>query len=126
MNITLENAKGVALDKMNQLILASDWFMAHGEMAGSTNLIYRPEKHIEFVMASSNNQIIGRAIIANFSDEVNFSATSTNVEAQKRKLLKMIGQIDARMISRFGKGTYLPTMNIIASSKIEFFKISFF
>jgi hypothetical protein len=29
----------------------------------------------------------------------------------------MISQIDARMISRFGKGTYLPTMNIIASSK---------
>ena len=30
----------------------------------------------------------------------------------------MISQIDARMISRFGKGTYLPTMNIIASLKI--------
>jgi hypothetical protein len=29
----------------------------------------------------------------------------------------MISQIDARMISRFGKGTFLPTMNIIASSK---------
>lgn len=29
----------------------------------------------------------------------------------------MISQIDARMISRFGKGTYLPTMNIIISSK---------
>ena len=29
----------------------------------------------------------------------------------------MISQIDARMVSRFGKGTYLPTMNIIASSK---------
>lgn len=29
----------------------------------------------------------------------------------------MISQIDARMISRFGKGTFLPTLNIIASSK---------
>ena len=29
----------------------------------------------------------------------------------------MISQIDARMISRFAKGTYLPTVNIIASSK---------
>jgi len=62
MNITLENAKGVALDKMNQLILSSEWFLAHGEMSGKTNLIYRPNKHIEFVTASSNNQIIGRAI----------------------------------------------------------------
>lgn len=48
--------------------------------------------------------------------EVNFGI-SNNVEKQKAKLLKMIGQIDARMISRFGKGTYLPTVNIIASSK---------
>lgn len=29
----------------------------------------------------------------------------------------MIAQIDARMVSRFGKGTHLPTLNIIASSK---------
>ena len=29
----------------------------------------------------------------------------------------MIAQIDARMKSRFGKGTYLPTLNIIISSK---------
>ena len=29
----------------------------------------------------------------------------------------MIAQIDARMKSRFGKGTFLPTLNIIISSK---------
>ena len=48
--------------------------------------------------------------------EVNFGIGS-NVEKQKAKLKKMISQIDARMISRFAKGTYLPTVNIIASSK---------
>lgn len=62
MNITIENAKGVALDKMNQMILSSQWFMEHGEMTGTTNLVYRPEKHIELITASSNNQVIGRAI----------------------------------------------------------------
>ena len=36
--------------------------MSHGEMAGSTNLVYHPEKHIEVIVASSNNQIIGRAL----------------------------------------------------------------
>ena len=52
------------------------------------------------------------------SDEVNFSAGNLkNVEAQKKKLRKMIAQIDARMVSRFGKGTFLPTLNIIISSK---------
>ena len=62
MNITLENAKDVAMDKMNQMILSSEWFMAHGKMTGETNLIYKPNKHIEIIAASSNNQIIGRAL----------------------------------------------------------------
>ena len=88
MNITIENAKGVALDKMNQLILASPWFMSHGQMAGTANLVFRPEKHIEFIAASSNNQIIGRAIFYNFSDEVNFSLVN-NPERQKKKMMKI-------------------------------------
>ena len=39
MNITIQNARGVAADKMNQMLLASEWFMAHGEMAGVSNLV---------------------------------------------------------------------------------------
>ena len=116
MNITIENAKGVALDKLNELLMSSDWFMSHGEMHGTTNLIYRPEKHIEFVLASSNNQVIGRAIFCNFSDEVNFAIVN-NPELQKKRMMKLITQLDARMRSRFLRGTYLPTLNIIASSK---------
>lgn len=116
MNITIENAKGVALDKMNQMILSSQWFMSHGEMGGVTNLEYRPGKHIELITASSNNQVIGRAIYANFTDEVNFGLTS-DVEKLKAKQKQLISQIDARMRSRFLRGTYLPTLNIIASSK---------
>lgn len=116
MNITIENAKGVALDKMNQMILSSNWFMAHGTMSGVSNLNYIPNKHIELVAASSNNQVIGRAVFANFTDEVNFGLTS-DVEKLKKKQRQLISQIDARMKSRFLRGTYLPTMNIIASSK---------
>lgn len=267
MNINLDNAKGVAQDKMNQMILSSEWFMAHGEMHGTTNLEYVPEKHIEIITASSNNQIIGRCLdgetkiltstgskklkdlvnktinvmsigangskwvsnkctviptaieqeeyqikladdtiikctsnhkfmlrdgsykeaqclykgdeifytmhayyednrvikiksikkvmlkehkqfydvinaypynnflidtnkgyicshnclLANFTDEVNFSAMTTDVERAKRKQKTLIAQIDARMKSRFmrdrGGETFLPTLNIIASSK---------
>lgn len=65
MNITIENAKGVALDKMNQLILSSEWFMSHGKMVGIENLMYKPEKHIEVITASSNNQVIGRCLDGN-------------------------------------------------------------
>lgn len=116
MNITLENAKGVALDKMNQMILSSTWFMSKGKMTGETNLMFNPNKHIELITASSNNQVIGRAIFANFTDEVNFGLTS-DVEKLKKKQKSLISQIDARMKSRFLRGTYLPTLNIIASSK---------
>ena len=120
MNITIENAKGVALDKMNQMILQSEWFMAHGEMRGTTNLEYVPNKHIELITASSNNQVIGRAVFGNFSDEVNWGITN-DTEKLKKKYKQLISQIDARMKSRFmrqkGEVTYLPTLNIIASSK---------
>lgn len=116
MNITLENAKGVALDKMNQMILSSSWFMNHGNILGVSNLNYIPNKHLEVITASSNNQVIGRAVFANFTDEVNFGLTS-DVEKLKKKQKQLISQIDARMKSRFLRGTYLPTLNIIASSK---------
>ena len=52
----------------------------------------------------------------NFTDEVNFGLTS-DVEKLKKKQKTLISQIDARMKSRFMRGTYLPTLNIIASSK---------
>ena len=86
-------------------------------MHGTTNMIFVPDKHIEFVCASSNNQIIGRALFCNFSDEVNFDARSANVERQKARLKQIISQVDARMASRFLRGDFLPTLNIIASSK---------
>ena len=40
-----------------------------------------------------------------------------DVEKKKAKQKKLIAQIDARMRSRFLRGTYLPTLNIIISSK---------
>lgn len=52
-----------------------------------------------------------------FTDEVNFSAVTTDVDKIKRKMLNLITKTDARMISRFQRGNKLPTLNIIASSK---------
>lgn len=117
LNVTLEAAQGVGWDKMQQLLQSSEWFMDRGNMnASRTNPQWMPPKGIELIFGSSNRHVVGRALFSNFSDEVNFGV-GNNVEKQKAKLKKMISQIDARMISRFGKGTYLPTMNIIASSK---------
>lgn len=47
--------------------------------------------------------------------EANFYGN--NIERQKVKLKQIISQVDSRMASRFLRGTYLPTLNVIASSK---------
>lgn len=116
MNINLENAKGVAMDKFHQMILASPWFLEHGEVAGTVNLEYRPNKHIECIAGSNNNHVIGRAIFCSMEDEVNFSGLK-DVERAKKKELKLISQIDARMKSRYLRGNYLPCVHLIISSK---------
>lgn len=92
--------------------------MAHGSVnASRSNPTWQPNKHIELIFGSNNNHVVGRALYSNLSDEVNFAGGGNDVERKKTKLRKMIAQIDARMVSRFGKGTYLPTLNIIISSK---------
>ena len=70
INITIDNAKGVSGDKMNQMLLSSEWFMSHGTMKGTSNLEYVPNKHIEIIYGSSNNQIIGRAIFCLDGDTI--------------------------------------------------------
>lgn len=117
LNITLDAASGVAWDKAQQLIQSSPWFEQHGCLnASRTNPQWQPEKHIELIFGSSNRHIVGRALFFNMTDEVNFGI-GNNVEKQKAKQKKMISQIDARMRSRFLRGKYLPTLNVIISSK---------
>ena len=59
--------------------------------------------------------------IINDNKEINrkklASIIFNDVEKKKAKQKKLIAQIDARMRSRFLRGTYLPTLNIIISSK---------
>lgn len=117
INVTIDAAKGVAWDKIQQLFQTSPWFMAHGTISGKTDIVWSPDKRIELVMGSSNNVVIGRALFSNFTDEVNFSAMTSNVEKIKNKQRQLISQVDARMQSRFMRGNKLPTLNIIASSK---------
>ena len=117
MNITIDAAKGVAWDKMQQLLQSSEWFMQRGAMRGTSSKYWAPPKGIELIVGSRNNHILGRAVFANFTDEVNFDSMTDDVEKKKKKQLRLITQVDARMQSRFMKGTRLPTLNIIASSK---------
>ena len=86
-----------------------------------------PKQYYDVIEATPYNNFIVKTnkkyIVShncNFTDEVNFGLTS-DVEKLKKKQMTLISQVDARMKSRFmrdrdGK-TYLPTLNIIASSK---------
>ena len=117
INVTKDAAKGVAWDKIQQLLQSSPWFMEHGNISGRNEIVWSPSKRIELVVGSNNNAVIGRALICSFEDEINFASMTTDVEKIKTKAKHLISQVDARMQSRFMKGTKLPTLNIIASSK---------
>ena len=105
MNITLENAKGVALDKMNQMILSSEWFMSHGKMTGESNLIYVPNKHIELITASSNNQVIGRCLDGN---------TVISTSEGDRKLSDLVNNtIKVTSIDEFGNRVLSDTCTVL-------------
>lgn len=109
MNITIENAKGVALDKMNQMILSSSWFMSHGKMAGETNLKYEPDKHIETIVASSNNQVIGRCLDGD---------TVINTSCGDKRISDIVGKdIKVLSIDNDGRKVYSDICTVLPTSQ---------
>lgn len=67
-----------------------------------------------FLIKTGSDYIVSHN--CNVTDEVNFTIGS-DIEKKKKKMLQMISQIDARMVSRFMHDTFLPTINFIISSK---------
>lgn len=116
INITLEASRGVAWDKIQQLLQASPWFMRHGTVKGTTNIEWQPPKGIELIPGSLPRHIIGRAVFSAFMDEVSFQPNN-DLEKQIKKAKDLVNAADIRMQSRFMKGTYNPTILILASSK---------
>lgn len=116
MNITMDAAKGVAWDKIQQLLQNSPWFMEKGNVTGRDNIEWQPPKGIELIYGSQPRHVIGRAVFCSFEDEVSFQINK-DVTEQKKKAQELISSIDARMQSRFMKGEKLPTLHILASSK---------
>lgn len=64
MNITLDASKGVAWDKMQQLLQTSEWFMERGTLSGSVNVEWNPPKGIELIAGSLPRHILGRAVFS--------------------------------------------------------------
>lgn len=120
LNNTIDNAKDVAWKKFHNMLCMSEWFKNHGKV---NYLKKEPEweppdgADIELVAGSSANHIIGRAVLGCFIDEINFSATTQDIQKQKKKALDLVTSASIRMQSRFMKGTKNPTILFIASSK---------
>ncbi len=116
MNITLDASRGVAWDKMQQLLLSSEWFLAKGTVRGTVNEEWSPSKNIELIAGSLSRHIIGRAVFSAFFDEISFQPNQ-DIAKQKEKAKTLVNTAAARMQSRFMKGDRNPTMLILASSK---------
>ena len=116
MNITLDASKGVAWDKMQQLLQTSEWFMDKGKVSGTVNELWSPPKGIELVAGSLSRHIIGRAVYFAFFDEVSFQPNQ-DIEKQIEKAKALVNTAVARMQSRFMKNNVNPTILVLASSK---------
>ena len=116
MNITLDAARGVAWDKLQQLVQSSEWFMNHGYVSRGINPQWSPEKKIELICGSQSRHIIGRAVFWAFFDEVSFQPNQ-DVNKQKEKAKTLVNTAAVRMQSRFMKGENNPTILVLASSK---------
>ena len=116
MNVTIDASKGVAWDKMQQLLLASPWFLDRGTVSGTVYKEWSPSKRIELIPGSLTSHIIGRAVFFAFFDEISFQKNQ-DVETQKQKARALVSAADARMQSRFMKGDKNPTILVLASSK---------
>lgn len=75
INVTIDAAKGVAWDKIQQLLQSSPWFMSHGTVSGRSDLVWTPSKRIELVVGSNNNAIIGRALFCLDGDTLIYTDT---------------------------------------------------
>ena len=116
MNITLDASKGVAWDKMQQLLQTSEWFMERGTLSGSVNVEWNPPKGIEIIAGSLPRHILGRAVFFCFIDEISFQP-NIDVEKQKQKATELVNSASTRMQSRFMKNDVNPTILVVASSK---------
>lgn len=101
LNITLETAKGVGWDKLQQLVQGSEWFMNHGSVnASRTAPTWQPDKHIELIFGSNNNHVIGRAL---FCLDGNTKIMTSDGEQELKSLVDK--QIQVISVDDTGKET---------------------
>lgn len=117
MNIKLELAKAIAVDKFQKTIQMSPWFMARGRMTQKDNAPYWvPPDPVSIVIGSQADDVIGQPVYYAFFDEISF-IRNQDIDKQKEKAKNMIDTAIGGMMTRFVHGGKNPTMLVVASSK---------
>lgn len=117
MNIKLDLAEAIAIDKFQKTIQKSPWFMSKGMMTKRNNQPYwNPPEPIEIIIGSQSDDVIGRPIYFAFFDEISF-LKNQDVEKQKQKAKDMIDTAKGGMKTRFIHQGKNPTLLVVASSK---------
>lgn len=116
MNITEALAYDIGVNKFQNTVQSSPWFMSRGTMTGRSNPIWNPPKFINIIVGSQARHVIGQAIFFAFFDEVSFQP-NLDVEKQKQKAIDMIDTAIGGMKTRFTNHGQNPTVLVLASSK---------
>ena len=116
MNITKTLAEEIALDKFQNTVKLSPWFLEHGTITGITNKIWNPPDWIDIIIGSQASHVIGQPIYAAFFDEISF-IRNQDIDKQKKIAIDMVDTALGGMQTRFIHRGKNPTLMILASSK---------
>jgi len=117
MNIKLDLAEAIAVDKFQKTLQMSPWFMSKGRMTQRNNQPYWvPPDPIALVIGSQSDDVIGQPIYFAFFDEISF-IKNQDIDKQKAKAKDMIDTAIGGMMTRFVKNGKNPCMLVVASSK---------
>lgn len=121
MNITLDASKGVAWDKMQQLLQSSEWFMSKGNVSGTVNVEWSPSKNIELIAGSLSRHIIGRAVFWCLDGETEIATNFGDVKLKDvvGKEIQVYNIDDSGNICLSDFCTVLPTATESTECQIE-------
>ena len=118
MNIKLALAEEIAIDKFQNTVKQSPWFMQRGYLTGRTTKIWQPNDDymIDIKIGSQSDDSIGLPVRFCFFDEVSFERNQ-DIDKQKQKAIDMIDTALGGMLTRFMVNGKNKSLLCLASSK---------
>ena len=118
MNIKLALAEEIAIDKFQNTVKQSPWFMQRGYLTGRTTKLWQPndEYMIDIKIGSQSDDLIGLPVRFAFFDEVSFQRNQ-DIDKQKQKAIDMIDTALGGMLTRFMVNGRNRSLLCMASSK---------